>query len=184
MTSPPKERGGPPTALKVAKLPIAYRFSLFPQVFQWAQSSNSPVRFVRLARNESKSWRKRWPIRTAAALVRELRRLRAPTHFSFWRQRMSDIAIAKRRLPLPTLMHQFGLREHAKKSARCPFHKDQHNSFSVYKNAAANSVSSVSRGAAKATKSRSSNCTTEFPTKRRQGSFLKWLTVQHHSKAL
>ena len=33
MTSPSKERGGPPTALKVAKLPIAYRFSLFRQVF-------------------------------------------------------------------------------------------------------------------------------------------------------
>ena len=30
---PPKERGGLPTALKVAKLPTAYRFSLFPRAF-------------------------------------------------------------------------------------------------------------------------------------------------------
>ena len=47
---------------------------------------------------------------------------------------MSDIAEAKQWLPLPRLMHQLGLREHAKKSARCPFHDDKHNSFSVYKN--------------------------------------------------
>src|SRR5947207_9595472 len=47
---------------------------------------------------------------------------------------MSDIAEAKRKLPLPSLIHQVGLGEHAKKSARCPFHDDQRNSFSVYKN--------------------------------------------------
>ena len=45
-----------------------------------------------------------------------------------------DIAEAKRRLPLPDLMRQLGLGEHAKKSARCPFHDDRHNSFSVWQN--------------------------------------------------
>ena len=41
---------------------------------------------------------------------------------------------AKRRLPLPELMKQLGLPEHAKKSAHCPFpgHKDEHHSFSVF----------------------------------------------------
>jgi hypothetical protein len=48
----------------------------------------------------------------------------------------NDIRQAKRTLPLPTLMHQLGLGEHAKRSARCPFHGDQHNSFSVWKNGA------------------------------------------------
>ena len=33
MNRPPKERGGLPTALKLDKLPIPYRFLLFPQVF-------------------------------------------------------------------------------------------------------------------------------------------------------
>jgi hypothetical protein len=41
---------------------------------------------------------------------------------------------AKAALPLPTLLYQLGLGEHAKKSARCPFHDDQHNSFSIWKN--------------------------------------------------
>jgi DNA primase len=45
-----------------------------------------------------------------------------------------DIALAKQRLPLPVLMRQLGLGEHAKKSARCPFHDDNHNSFSVWQN--------------------------------------------------
>jgi AAA domain/CHC2 zinc finger len=45
-----------------------------------------------------------------------------------------DIEEAKQRLPLPALMHQCGLGKHAKKSARCPFHDDRHNSFSVWKN--------------------------------------------------
>jgi hypothetical protein len=45
---------------------------------------------------------------------------------------VSDIAEAKRRLPLPALMRQLGSGEHEKKSARCPFHNDQHNSFSVW----------------------------------------------------
>ena len=45
-----------------------------------------------------------------------------------------DIFEAKRKLPLPTLMYRLGLGEHAKKSARCPFHDDKHNSFSVWKN--------------------------------------------------
>jgi hypothetical protein len=45
-----------------------------------------------------------------------------------------DIPSAKQRLPLPALMHQLGLDDHAKKSAKCPFHEDQRNSFSVHKN--------------------------------------------------
>jgi hypothetical protein len=47
---------------------------------------------------------------------------------------MSDISEAKQRLPLPVLMEQEGLGEHTGKSARCPFHDDRHNSFSVWKN--------------------------------------------------
>lgn len=43
-----------------------------------------------------------------------------------------DIRIAKRRVPLPALMERLGLADHAKKSALCPFHEDQHNSFSVW----------------------------------------------------
>jgi hypothetical protein len=48
---------------------------------------------------------------------------------------MSDTALqeAKRRLILPALLHQLGLGHYAKKSARCPFHDDQRNSFSVFK---------------------------------------------------
>ena len=43
---------------------------------------------------------------------------------------------AKRdRLPLPTLMSRLGLAKHAKKSARCPFHADEHPSFSVFQGA-------------------------------------------------
>jgi AAA domain/CHC2 zinc finger len=45
---------------------------------------------------------------------------------------VSGITEAKSKLPLPSLMQQLGLREHAKKSARCPFHEDRHNSFSVW----------------------------------------------------
>lgn len=44
------------------------------------------------------------------------------------------IVEAKRVLPLPALLHREGLGDHAKKSARCPFHDDKRNSFSVYKN--------------------------------------------------
>ena len=47
----------------------------------------------------------------------------------------NDIQEAKRLLPLPKLMEQCGLGKHAKKSARCPFHKDGSNSFSVYERA-------------------------------------------------
>src|SRR5215472_13491185 len=41
---------------------------------------------------------------------------------------------AKRRLPLPELMKQLGLAEHAKKGARCPLpgHDDKHPSFSIF----------------------------------------------------
>ena len=46
----------------------------------------------------------------------------------------SAIQEAKRKLPLPALMHRLGLGEHAKKSAKCPFHDDQHNSFSIWCN--------------------------------------------------
>jgi hypothetical protein len=45
---------------------------------------------------------------------------------------MNDIAEAKTKLPLPSLLHQVGLGQHAKKSARCPFHEDERNSFSVW----------------------------------------------------
>jgi DNA primase len=31
-------------------------------------------------------------------------------------------------------MRRLGLGEHAKKSAKCPFHDDQHNSFSIWRN--------------------------------------------------
>jgi hypothetical protein len=40
---------------------------------------------------------------------------------------------AKRRLPLPDLMKLLGDGEHAKKSARCPFHEDKKPSFSMFK---------------------------------------------------
>jgi hypothetical protein len=49
---------------------------------------------------------------------------------------MGPIEEAKDRLPLPVLLHRLGLGEHAKKSARCPFHDDQRNSFSVWRNEA------------------------------------------------
>jgi hypothetical protein len=47
---------------------------------------------------------------------------------------MSDTSLqeAKRRLILPALLHQIGLGHLAKKSARCPFHDDKRNSFSVW----------------------------------------------------
>jgi uncharacterized protein DUF3987/CHC2-type zinc finger protein len=45
-----------------------------------------------------------------------------------------DLAEAKRRLPLRALLHRLGLGQHAKKSSRCPFHDDQRNSFSVWRN--------------------------------------------------
>jgi hypothetical protein len=47
---------------------------------------------------------------------------------------MSDgnIGDAKRSLPLPLLMERLGLGERAKKSAPCPFHDDQHSSFSAW----------------------------------------------------
>jgi CHC2 zinc finger len=44
----------------------------------------------------------------------------------------SKIDEAKRRLPLPALMAKLGLGEHAKKSALCPLHSDEHPSFSVF----------------------------------------------------
>ena len=44
-----------------------------------------------------------------------------------------DVQEAKRRLPLPALMHQFGLGEHAKSSGHCPFHPDKKKSFSVFR---------------------------------------------------
>jgi hypothetical protein len=46
----------------------------------------------------------------------------------------AEVAKAKAALPLPALMHQIGLGERAKKSGRCPFHDDKHNSFSVWRN--------------------------------------------------
>ena len=49
-----------------------------------------------------------------------------------------DIAEAKRRLPLPDLLARLGLGDRAKKSARCPFHEDGSNSFSVFQHNGAN----------------------------------------------
>jgi hypothetical protein len=40
-----------------------------------------------------------------------------------------NVADAKVALPLPDLMHLLGLREHAKKTAHCPFHEDKNRSF-------------------------------------------------------
>ena len=40
---------------------------------------------------------------------------------------------AKGRLPLPELMAQVGLGDRAKETAHCPFHDDEHKSFSVFK---------------------------------------------------
>ena len=48
---------------------------------------------------------------------------------------MSALEEAKQRLPLPALLAQLGLAEHAKKSAKCPFHEDRSNSFSVFQGA-------------------------------------------------
>src|ERR1700738_1155847 len=45
---------------------------------------------------------------------------------------MTPLEIAKQHVPLPDLMQRLGLGERAKKSARCPFHEDRHNSFSVW----------------------------------------------------
>lgn len=42
---------------------------------------------------------------------------------------------AKQRLPLPKLMELHGDKWAARKSAQCPFHDDEHPSFSVYRNA-------------------------------------------------
>jgi putative DNA primase/helicase len=44
----------------------------------------------------------------------------------------SQIDAAKARLPLPALLASLGLGGHAKQSARCPFHEDGSNSFSVW----------------------------------------------------
>ena len=45
---------------------------------------------------------------------------------------------AKIVLPLPALLDREGLGDLAKKSARCPFHADKRNSFSVFKNGSGN----------------------------------------------
>jgi hypothetical protein len=45
---------------------------------------------------------------------------------------MSALQEAKRLLPLPQLLERLGYAECAKKSAKCPFHDDSANSFSVY----------------------------------------------------
>jgi hypothetical protein len=45
----------------------------------------------------------------------------------------TNIQEAKRRLPLPKLMAELGCGDHAKKTARCPFHQPENNpSFSVF----------------------------------------------------
>lgn len=45
---------------------------------------------------------------------------------------MTALEVAKQSVSLPELMGRYGLGEHAKKSARCPFHEDRSNSFSVF----------------------------------------------------
>lgn len=45
---------------------------------------------------------------------------------------MSVLEEAKTRLPLPELMTKLGLGDHTKRSAKCPFHQDRNNSFSVF----------------------------------------------------
>lgn len=45
------------------------------------------------------------------------------------------LANAKACSPLPQLLVKIGDGEHAKKSARCPFHEDRHNSFSIFQDA-------------------------------------------------
>ena len=45
---------------------------------------------------------------------------------------VSPIQQAKLKLPLQLLMNQLGLGEHARPTARCPFHDDANPSFSVY----------------------------------------------------
>jgi hypothetical protein len=42
------------------------------------------------------------------------------------------VQAAKAELPLPHLLTRLGLAEHARRSARCPFHDDQSPSFSVF----------------------------------------------------
>jgi hypothetical protein len=46
---------------------------------------------------------------------------------------MSSIVEAKEKLPLPVLMNQLALGQHARRSARCPFHEDKRNSFSIWR---------------------------------------------------
>ena len=43
-----------------------------------------------------------------------------------------QILDAKRRLPLPNLLKQLNLANHARKSSRCPLHDDRVSSFSVW----------------------------------------------------
>jgi hypothetical protein len=43
----------------------------------------------------------------------------------------AEIAEAKQRLPLPTLMHRVGLGEYVRKTGFCPFHDDQRKSFFI-----------------------------------------------------
>jgi hypothetical protein len=47
----------------------------------------------------------------------------------------ADIPKLKEALPLPALMRQLGLENHAKRSALCPLHEDASPSFSVYQTA-------------------------------------------------
>jgi hypothetical protein len=44
----------------------------------------------------------------------------------------TPIQQAKLKLPLPLLMQQLGLGEHARRNARCPFHEDSNPSFSIF----------------------------------------------------
>jgi hypothetical protein len=67
-------------------------------------------------------------------MVHRLRRFATatPSKFREADPMSGDILEAKQRLPLPALMQLFGMGEQAKKSARCPFHDDKNNSFSIW----------------------------------------------------
>ena len=144
-----KERGGLPTALKIAKLPTSYHFSLFPQVFSRRRAAiNRCVSCDSRVTNGNVGGNKR------AALVSAVRGLSGTTSARAWMCGMkADISEAKRKVPLPALLHRLGLGQQAKKSARCPFHNDKHNSFSVWRNGRGCGFGNAMRVVAKGMKS-------------------------------
>ena len=82
---------------------------------------------------------------------------------------------AKKRLPLPMLMHQVGLGAHAKKRAFCPFHDDQHPSFSVYRDNKGELRFKCFAGCSEGDEITFLKSAKASPTKMRQSCFWKWL---------